>query len=112
MDALAKLLPAEAKTHATLNGNEWVLPFYMAEQAVGIASAHLIAVLGVERFRILPHGLGVEDYGWYDFSEGGDWPTYVSQMNRAALEWIAQRERGDGFGYILTSASEDEFKAC
>lgn len=107
MGSLDKLLPSEAKALATPAGNEYVLPFREAERVIEIASAHFIAV-GIELIRILAAGLGVEDYSGYDFSPEGDWPSYVHAMNQAALRWLHERQRGDGYGYILTSASQDE----
>lgn len=66
-------------------------------------------MLGLELFRILAAGLGVEDYSGYDFSPEGDWPDYVYRNNQAALKWLHERQRGSGYGYILTSASQNEF---
>ena len=65
MGDLDNLLPPESLTRSTATGNEWVLTFRDAEDAIGIANAHFIAVLGIELIRILPDGLGVEDYSGY-----------------------------------------------
>lgn len=109
MDVLDKLLPTEAKALATPAGSEWVLPFREAEHAIEIASVHLIAVLGLELCRVSVIGLGVEDYSGYDFNFEGDGPSYVHRMNGAAVEWLQKRRREAGYGYILTSASQEEF---
>jgi hypothetical protein len=49
-----------------------VLTIDQAQRAVGAAPSHLIAVLGVEVFRILNDGLAVVTYSGYGF-EVGDW---------------------------------------
>jgi hypothetical protein len=66
-------------------------------------------VLGVEYFQILDDGLGVETYSGYGF-ELDVWPEFVERNNREAARFLAQNNRGDGYGYISTTASEEEFK--
>ena len=105
---LDPLLPASVKTIGTPAGNEWVLTFEGAEQAIQIATANSIAVLGVELVQILTGGLGVEDYSGYEFSVDDDWPNWVDRNNQAAIDWIRERKHGGNYGYILTSASESE----
>jgi hypothetical protein len=105
------ILPPEITAKATRSGNEWVLPMAEANQAIRLASAHAIAILGVELFRIQTDGLGVENYSGYGFEYQGDWPAYVRFNNEAALHFIAAHPAEPGHGYILTTTSEDEFKA-
>lgn len=103
------MLPAairEASIHAD---DEWVIPLPEVKQAIHLASEHLIAVLGVESFRILENGLGGEGFSVYIFDFGRDWPTYVCQNNEAAGRFIEENQLGQGYGYILTTVSEDEF---
>ena len=110
---LDELLPQEITAAAvrTPAGNEWVIPLPEVKQAIGLASANLIAVLGVESFRILEDGLGCQSYTGYAFDFQGDWPAYVRQNNEAALRFIEESQLGKGYGYILTTTSEDEFKS-
>ena len=110
MDEFDKILPPEITAKATRSGNEWVLPLTEANQAIHLASEHGIAVLGAEVFRILDNGLGVENYSGYAFEHEGDWPGYVRQNNEAALRFIEEHPVGQGYGYILTTVSEAEFK--
>jgi hypothetical protein len=67
-------------------------------------------VLGVEPFRILENGLGVETYSGYSF-EPGVWRDFVVNNNREASLFLSQNKCGDGYGYILTTTSEHEFKS-
>ncbi len=90
---------------------QWVIPLTEVNQAIHLATKHLIAVLGVESFRILENGLGTEGYTGYTLDFQGDWRTYVRQNNEAALRFIEEHQLGEGYGYILTTASENEFKA-
>lgn len=57
-----------------------------------------------------PEELRVENYTGYDFHFLGDWPAYVQQNNRGAFQFIEKNELGNGYGYILTTSSEEEFK--
>ena len=52
----------------------------------------------------------MEGYTGYGFDFQGDWPTYVRQNNQAALRFIEENQLGKGYGYILTTASEEESK--
>jgi hypothetical protein len=70
----------------------------------------MIAVLGVEVFRILGDGLGVQTYSGYNFKFEGHWQEYVRLNNAAALDFLVNNRMGEGYGYILTAASEQEFK--
>jgi len=109
-DALDNILPSAITAAAWRNGNEWVLPLPQVKEAVKLASEHLIAVLGVEVFHIEENGFRAENYTGYDFDFLGDWPAYVQQNNRAAFQFIEKNELGTGYGYILTTSSEEEFK--
>ena len=106
---LDKLLPSVITDAAVRAGGEWIIPLPEVNQAINLASTHLIAVLGVESFRILKNGFGGEGCTGYAVDFQGDWPTYVRQNNEAALRYIEENPLGEGYGYILTTASEDEF---
>jgi hypothetical protein len=91
------------------SGEELVLPFDEARRAVGIATDRLIAVLGVEVFRILADGLGVVTYSGYGF-EPSEWAEFVRANNDEAGRFLISNRLGDGYGYILTATSEQEFR--
>jgi hypothetical protein len=78
--------------------------------AVRIASQNSIAVLGIEAFRLLDNGLGVETYSGYEFQFDGDWRDFVRLNSDAALHFIENNSFGKGHGYILTTTSEGEFR--
>jgi hypothetical protein len=105
-----RILPPGIKHISLRSGNEWVIPFPEVEQAVKLASENLIAILGVECFRILPDGgLGTETYSGYEFSLVDDWQALVRLNNQAALQFIKDNVFKRGYGYILTTTSREEF---
>jgi len=104
-----KILPHEIKGVSVRSGNECVIPFPKVREAIELASQHLIAVLGVEVFHILPSGLGTEGYSGYELKFNGNWTDFVSQNNESATNYIDQHRFDEGYGYILTTASEKEF---
>ena len=78
---------------------------------MSIASEHGIAILGLEAFEVQKDGLLSVDLAdasaYIRFT--GDWKTYVAAMNAEAERWIREHRLGENHGYILTSASQDEF---
>jgi hypothetical protein len=110
-NAFDAILPLEITDAAARAGNEWVLPLPQAKVAVDLATKHLISILGVESFRIEQKGFLMQDYTVYAFELRGDWPSYVQQNNDAALSFIEENRLGEGYGYILTTSSELEFRA-
>jgi hypothetical protein len=103
------ILPADITVTCVRSGEELVLTYNNAQRAIEMATGNLIAVLGVELFQILDHGLGVETYSGYSFelSLSSD---FVERNNREASLFLSQNKRGNGHGYILTTTSESEFK--
>jgi hypothetical protein len=110
-DAFEAILPSEITDAAVRTGNEWVLPLPQARAAIDLATKHLISILGVESLRIEHARFLVQNYTGYDCEFRGDWPSYVQQNNQAALSFIEENPLGEGYGYILTTSSEVEFKA-
>jgi len=113
-DDFERILPSDLLASAirTPAGTELVFPFPQVEKAIQEATAHLIAVLGVEVFRILEAGLGVENYSGYGFDDLQlDWTDYVDRNNQAASQFVAENVHGAGYGYVLTTSSQDEAKA-
>jgi hypothetical protein len=112
MGDFEKALPSAIVDLATTtpSGSELVIPLDDANRAVSIANQNLIAVLGVEIFRVLDNGLGVETYSGYDFDLRGNWEDFARLNNDAALRFIQENPFGEGYGYILTAVSKDEFR--
>jgi hypothetical protein len=109
MGDLEKALPGDIANAAARYGNELVLSLSCAKTAVRVAGENSIAVLGVEVFEILNDGLAVDGYSVYEFFRLGDWKDFVTLNNAAALRFIEENDRGERFGYVLTSTSEREF---
>jgi hypothetical protein len=112
MGALEDVLPEELKRNVLFrSGDELVLLYAQALQAVAIATENNIAILGVDAFEVRKDGLwtvNMDDAsGRIDFT--GDWTAYVAKMNSEADRWIRENPLGENFGYIITSASESEF---
>ncbi len=110
MGDFEKTLPAEIVDLAMRSGSELVIPLDGAIRAVRIAKQNLIAVLGVEIFRVLDSGLGVETYSGYEFKFDKNWQAFALVNNDAAQRFIEENSFGEGYGYILTTTSEDEFR--
>jgi len=102
-------LPDEITLPAVRSGEELVLPIEQARRAIEIATKNLIAVLGVEAFRILDDGLGAVTYSGYGF-EPSEWTEFVRANNDEARRFLVSNRLGDGYGYILTATSEQEFR--
>ena len=93
MDDFERILPPDLLALATHSpaGNELVFPYPQVEKAIYEASAHLIAILGVEVLRILEDGLGVLTYSGYGFDQRqSDWNDYVQRSNLAAARSVAE----------------------
>jgi hypothetical protein len=118
MGALENVLPEDVKNRvfrlladSTSPHPELVLPFADALRAIEIASEHQIAVLGLEAFEVRKNGVltvGLADASRY-IGFTSDWKAYVGKMNPEAERWIREHPLGENHGYILTSASQDEF---
>jgi hypothetical protein len=112
MGALEDLLPEEIKRESTPSGNEFVIPYRHALTAIKIASEHEIAILGVDSHEIRQGSIltiGLQD-GSDTIKYAGDWRRYVQQLNDAARTWLTENQLGENHGYILTSASNEEYK--
>jgi hypothetical protein len=109
-DDFGKILPTTITDAAVRAGDEWIIPFPEVVQAITLAGQHRIAVLGLESFHIVEKGLGCVGYSGYAFEPQEDWAQFVRQNNSEALRFVEDNPRGDDFGYVLTTSSEDEFK--
>jgi hypothetical protein len=109
MGDLEGIFPDEIRKSTLWPGNELVLPYTEASNAIGIATEHQIAILGIEAFNVLKDGLLTVDYSGYDVPYKDDWLAYVVAMNAEAERWITEHRYGADHGYTLTSASRKEF---
>jgi hypothetical protein len=113
MNDFERILPSALLSSATRTpaATELVFPYPQVEKAIHEATVRQIVVLGVEVFRILDDGLGVETYSGYGFDDlQDDWPDYVEKNNQAAARFVAENVHGAGYGYIPTTSSQDEAK--
>jgi hypothetical protein len=108
---LEDILPNEFKKTAMAFGNELLLPFVHASAAIRLATEHQIAILGIDAFEVQPDGLATvylsDPSSHIKFT--GDWKSYVTTMNAECDRWLEDHRLGAKYGYILTSASENEF---
>ena len=111
MGHLESVLSSDIIASATKTGNELVIPLPYVLNALNTATAELIAVLGVEAFRILEDGVQVQTYSGYQIPDADNWKAFVVANNQAAAEFIQANPFGPGFGYILTSTSKQEHDA-
>jgi hypothetical protein len=74
---------------------------------------HKIAILGVDSHKV--RGKSILTVGLFDASSenkcAGDWNALVRRLNGEARDWITANRLGENHGYILTSASKQEFDA-
>jgi hypothetical protein len=107
--ALNEILPEAVKQRSSLCGNEIILSYEDAATAIGLATTHQIAVLGLEAGEVKADGFQVVGYNGYEPKFSGDWNAFVLANNAEATRWINEHKYGQGFGYIVTSTSEKEF---
>ncbi|MBV9887233.1 MAG: hypothetical protein JO119_11855 [Acidobacteria bacterium] len=112
MGALENLLSEKIKRASVqLADGELVVPYLEALEAIRIATENEIAVLSVDSHEMRDGSILTIDL--YDGSTmikyAGDWRAFVQQLNDAAEDWITGPRLGQNHGYILTSASRDEF---
>jgi hypothetical protein len=109
MGDLESVLPDDLKKKAIPSGHEIVFAYDEALSAIGIATDHEIAVLGLESFEVRNDGLQPVDYSGYEFRVTGSWSEFVKTNNVEAERWIKEHPLGENHGYILTSTSKNEF---
>jgi hypothetical protein len=109
---LDRFLSDEIKGRSIEIGNERILGYEDASLAIAIATERSIAVLGLDSGEVQEEGFQVLDYSGYDsgIKLTEDWKAYVAEMNAEAELWIKDHPLGRNNGYILSSASEKEFK--
>jgi hypothetical protein len=82
-------------------------------RAISIATEHKIAILGLDAMEVQKDGLAtvyLADASAY-IRYTGDWNAYVTKMNTEADSWLREHRLGENQGYILSSASETEFRS-
>jgi hypothetical protein len=113
MRSLEQFLPDDLKRAAVASGDELVLPYAEALNAVRIATQHQVAILGLEAFEVRKDGLLTVDVAdassYIPFT--GNWKAYVARMNGEAEHWIKQHRFGENHGYVLTAVSKAEFES-
>ena len=92
------------------SGDEFVFPYEQTLTAITVAGEHAIAVLGIELLKVDADKLQTISYSAYDLKASSDWSDFVKSNNAEAISFIKANRFGDGYGYILTSVSQQEFK--
>ncbi len=90
MGDFEEMLPDEITIPSFHSGEELVLNYSHARQAIEMAAEHLIAVLGIEAFQILDSGLRLQTYSAYTF-ESGVWKKFVEQNNHEASLFLSEQ---------------------
>jgi hypothetical protein len=108
---LDHLLPDDIRKQSLAIGNELIVPYEHALRAVDVANNNAIAVLGFDAGEVVEDGFKILDYSGYDsaIAYNGDWGAYVSSINVQAKRWLETHHMDRNHGYILTSASQNEF---
>ncbi len=109
MGDLTTVVPRTLLDRARQNENEFVFPYPDVLEVIRLATEHGVAILGVEMFEV-QQDLRVEDYSGYEFACGDNWREFVRANNSAALDFIQSHPSREEHGYILTAASEREFR--
>ncbi len=102
-----RVLPDDVKERAVTTGNELILSYEDALNAVSLANEHKIAVLGFDAGEVLEDGFQASEYTGYDceIEFSGDWNSYVASMNALAERWLKEHPLPKNHGYILTFTS-------
>jgi hypothetical protein len=103
-------LPLEIREKSVNTGNEYAIPYPEVLEAVQIAAARNIAILGVETFAVVENGLQCERFSVYEFELGVDWASFVKANNERAMKEIAEADRHAATRFILTTSSKSEFE--
>jgi len=103
-------LPFSILEKSFKTGNEYAIPYPEVLQAVQIATAKNIAILGVETFRVVDDALRCDRFSGYGFELGDDWISFVQANNHQALQEIVEVDRHVGNRFILTTASKSEYE--
>jgi hypothetical protein len=112
MGALENLLPEKIKRARIYPGEvEFVLPYLEALEAIGIATANEIAILGVDAHEVSDGGIWTINLhdGSAAIKYAGNWRAFVQQLNTGARDWVTAHRLGERYGYLLTSTSQEEF---
>src|SRR5258706_11499892 len=105
-DLLPQVILQKCIFHEKLCG----MPYPEVLEAITIASAAAIAVLGVEVFHAESDVLHFLTMSGYEFPYGGDWTAYVESNNAAAENFVANNILGEMHFYILSSMSREEYR--
>ena len=110
MKDLCDALPTNLRIRARESENELLFPFPDIVEVIDFATHHGIAVLGLEVFQVEADSLRVLGFSRYEVPYPGDWNEFVESNNAQALQLVQAFPRGEEHGYILSSASEREFR--
>ncbi len=93
----------------TPDGSELTFSFPAVLDAINLASANQIAVLGMEVFQRRPDGFYAAGCSSYQFAMN-DWPTLVEHNKVAALKFVQKCSALGSPVFVITSASLTEFQ--
>jgi hypothetical protein len=106
---LEDLLPEALLNRCTFHQDLCGIPYPEVLQAIDIASAQKIAILGVELFRVDETTLHFLTGSGYEIAYTGEWDRFVRENNTAARAFITNNVPGERHVYILTSVSRKQY---
>jgi hypothetical protein len=86
-------------------------PYPAILEVVRLANHHHICILGMEIFQILPNGFLTEAISDHGVKVKGEWTDFCARNNAMASEFIDHHRKDKSLGYILTTASREEYKS-
>jgi hypothetical protein len=110
MKNLEDLLPEPVARKCIRRRELCGIPYPEVLQAIEIATAGGIAVLGVEQFQVEDSTLRFLTGSGYEFPYVGQWDEFVQANNTTARTFVMDIPREDGFVYILTSVCNEEYQ--
>jgi hypothetical protein len=110
MRTLESLFPDSVSAKCVWRLDLCGVPYPEVLQAIEVATAEAIAILGAELFRVEDSTLLFLTGSAYEFPYDGRWGEFVKANNAAARAFVMENLREQGSIYILTSTCREEYQ--
>jgi hypothetical protein len=110
MKTLESLFPDSVSAKCVWHRDLCGVPYPEVLQAVEVATAEGIAILGAELFRVEDSALLFLTGSAYEFPYDGRWGEFVEANNAAARGFVMENLREQESIYVLTSACCEEYQ--